>query len=114
MIDGYLYTNVRARIPSDIFMQNTTETHTVSGSISGEGWFVPSAEPNYICTYDERTSLTPAPYCVHFRGKNGNVGVLKIVDGQLKFEGNADESAKLFFDIVCRQFLDEKKSQNYE
>lgn len=53
------------------------------------------------------------PFCISFREANSSqdIGVLKVIDSQLVFEGSADESARIFFDLVCRQFLAEVNKQ---
>ena len=35
------------------------------------------------------------------------VGKLTVVDGELRFTGNADEAAKVFFDHVLKRVCDE-------
>ncbi len=39
------------------------------------------------------------PY-LSFHGPNGHLGSLWIKDGQMVFEGNADESARIFFESL--------------
>lgn len=38
---------------------------------------------------------------ITFHGEDGNVGKLTWEDGKFHFEGNVDESARIFFDAVC-------------
>ena len=42
------------------------------------------------------------------------VGKLRFVDGVLTFEGDADESAKIFFDGVIKQYYDFKELEALE
>ena len=44
----------------------------------------------------------PMPFCLTFSDGDKNIGSLTMDDGQLKFEGNADESAKVFFDYLVK------------
>lgn len=44
------------------------------------------------------------PALLSFRDDNGEVGSLQVVDGQLVFKGNADQSAKLLFDHVISKY----------
>lgn len=44
-------------------------------------------------------------YNVTFHGKDGqNIGVLDFNGPEMKFTGNAEESAKVFFDLIARTF----------
>lgn len=43
----------------------------------------------------------PASRNITFHGEDGDVGKLTWDDGRFHFEGNADESARIFFDAVC-------------
>lgn len=38
---------------------------------------------------------------ITFHGEDGDVGKLTWDDGRFHFEGDADESARIFFDAVC-------------
>jgi len=38
---------------------------------------------------------------ITFHGEDGEVGKLTWDDGRFHFEGDADESARIFFDAVC-------------
>lgn len=48
---------------------------------------------------------TPA-HAVAFHNETGEVGHLDISGDQLTFSGNADESARLFFDYVLKPLVD--------
>ena len=53
----------------------------------------------------ETFNATPTPFVMIFRNSNKEVmGTLKEVDGVFSFEGNAEDSAKVFFDFVCDNF----------
>ena len=46
---------------------------------------------------------TAKPLHIKFYDKSQTeLGILKEVDGKLEFEGNASESAKVFFDEICK------------
>lgn len=45
--------------------------------------------------------FTPPPFSVSFNDKGTVIGTLTIVDGKMHFEGDADASAKFFFDQFC-------------
>jgi hypothetical protein len=50
----------------------------------------------------ETFNETPTPFVMTFHSSNKEViGALKVVDGVFSFEGNAEDSAKMFFDFVC-------------
>lgn len=58
-------------------------------------------------------SPTLRAYNVTFQLEGKEVGRLSWDDGTMKFEGNADESAKIFFDVViknCQPFSDIRKA----
>ena len=46
---------------------------------------------------------------IQFMGSDNRtiVGKLAVVDGELRFTGNADEAAKVFFDYVLKRVCDE-------
>ena len=44
----------------------------------------------------------PMPFVLTFSDGVNKIGSLTMDDGQLKFEGNADESAKVFFDYLVK------------
>lgn len=44
----------------------------------------------------------PMPFCLTFSDGDKKIGSLTMDDGQLKFEGNADESAKVFFNYLVK------------
>ena len=46
----------------------------------------------------------PPAYTVQFYKDNKAVGTLSWKDGPMKFEGDADESAQLFFDNVIKRY----------
>lgn len=62
-----------------------------------------------------KITFPPETSCVFSLGEK-EVGALNWGDGIFKFEGNADKSAKIFFDLL-RGYIDnyikqEKRSQN--
>lgn len=63
--------------------------------------------PEPTSTY-KLTSLNPhgfRPDCITWCDKdNKQIGCLSWEDGVFKFEGKADESAKLFFDYIVNNF----------
>lgn len=42
------------------------------------------------------------PFELTFSDGDSKIGSLKIVDGQLGFEGNVDESARIFFEYLIK------------
>ncbi len=56
----------------------------------------------------------PVPWGIHFQGDDGEVGKLEFDEhGELHFEGNATEAAKIFFNTVIKtnsQALDDGRS----
>jgi len=44
----------------------------------------------------------PIPFVLTFSDGEKKIGSLTMEDGQLKFEGNADASAKVFFDYLIK------------
>ena len=50
------------------------------------------------------------PTCpsIVFRNNNKNVGTLDWSDGTMRFEGDADESAQLFFDNIVKIYVQSK------
>ena len=59
-------------------------------------------EPSLISS--PLVSLSPDP-CIAFYADNEVIGELSWKDGVLKFEGNVDESAKLFFEHMLKPVL---------
>lgn len=51
--------------------------------------------PPFIVSYSTPTMM--------FNDKDKTVGVLSWMDGHFKFEGEADQSAKIFFDYLNRE-----------
>ena len=52
-------------------------------------------------------SLAPSlPFVLTFSDGNSKIGSLTMVGGQLRFEGNADASAKVFFDYLVKLWGD--------
>lgn len=49
-------------------------------------------------------TFTPTKKII-FTNESGTVGVLNWSDGTMRFEGEADESAQLFFDHIIKQYL---------
>lgn len=42
-------------------------------------------------------------YSIMFSNQNGDqAGILKFDEGVFKFEGNAEESAQIFFEYLCK------------
>jgi hypothetical protein len=57
--------------------------------------------PNDQITFSCDTELTPAPPdCFIFADEGKEIGRLSWADGTLSFTGNADESAKVFFEAL--------------
>ena len=51
--------------------------------------------------------IQPQVPIIQFHGvENKEIGKLFVVDGQLVFEGNAEESAKIFFDFVKKSYAE--------
>jgi hypothetical protein len=51
------------------------------------------------------TSLyIPPTYTVQFYKDGGKIGELNWKDGPMRFEGNAEESAQVFFDEVIKRY----------
>lgn len=49
-------------------------------------------------------TVKPDTFSIKFSNDNGEtIGTLKIFENELVFEGNADESAKVFFEKVIAQ-----------
>lgn len=70
---------------------------------------------NYKFTYDAYTTNTssflvnsslyvPPAYTVQFHKEGKPIGALSWKDGPMKFEGNVEESAQLFFDNVIKRY----------
>lgn len=65
---------------------------------------------NCLSSYIQSTDTSPStfkmpPPVIQFNDDKGNtIGVLEIVEGELKFSGNADESAIIFFELICSMF----------
>ena len=70
---------------------------------------------NYKFTYDAWTDSTgsflvnsslyvPPAYTVQFNKDGKIVGTLSWKDGPMKFEGDAEESAQLFFDNIIKRY----------
>lgn len=60
-----------------------------------------------IVSYITLDTVKSAPFVVFYSNKDGKeveCGRLDIVNGVLTFEGNADESAKSFFEALSYQF----------
>jgi len=60
-------------------------------------------------TFDEKyavqcISATPIYNNIVFTKDNNTIGTLCWDDGIMKFDGNAEESAKIFFDYFCKLF----------
>lgn len=47
--------------------------------------------------------LVTPPFCITFFGVNNEVGRLYLKDKKLVFEGNAEESAKKFFEAMIKE-----------
>lgn len=81
----------------------TTETQTEFDFIQRaptqtQSWFAPSQPTCGL--------LSPKPnYNVSFHSGSETIGYLDWNDGVMKFSGSADESAKIFFDNVIRQYF---------
>lgn len=60
---------------------------------------------SYIQNVDAFPAFKMSPPVLQFNDDKGNtIGVLEIVEGELKFSGNADESARIFFELICSMF----------
>jgi len=67
-------------------------------------------DPNlYIVAgdYHKLFTITPNP-SIQFHNKEKTVGKLDWADGNMKFEGDADESAQLFFDHINQEIYTDK------
>lgn len=51
-------------------------------------------------------TLTP-DYTIRFFRENEEVGCLDFSDGTLKFSGQADEAARIFFEACLKQIVDQ-------
>lgn len=51
----------------------------------------------------------PAPNVI-FKKDNKQIGILSWNDGVMKFEGDVEESAKIFFDNVIKHYLPKSES----
>lgn len=63
-------------------------------------------DPNlYIASgdYHKLLTITPNP-SIHFHNKEKTVGKLDWTNGTMKFEGDVEESAQLFFDHIIRKY----------
>jgi len=55
------------------------------------------------------------PFTIAFHDNSGRViGTLSVVSGKLHFEGDVDESAKLFFECVCKVYDREVEAMTRE
>lgn len=65
---------------------------------------------------EERPFQVPDNNCFTFVDniENKPIGALKVENNSLVFEGNADESAKVFFDLVKKLFDSEIKANGYK
>ena len=54
-----------------------------------------------------RSFNQPDSFEITFLLSDCEVGALKMKDGHLTFEGNADESAQIFFDTVVKKYYAE-------
>jgi hypothetical protein len=63
--------------------------------------------PSYSVSTDSNALKVYQPTCpsIIFRNNNKNVGKLDWSDGTMKFEGDADESAQLFFDNIVKRYI---------
>lgn len=61
------------------------------------------SESGLLVLSDNGPTLTIISFC---GPDNEDIGKLEIKDGKFTFEGNADESAKAFFDHVIKLYMD--------
>jgi hypothetical protein len=60
----------------------------------------------YFSTNNSTSLLTLKPnYNISFYGNGGKVGELDWNDGKMKFIGDAEESAQLFFDNIIKRYF---------
>ena len=54
----------------------------------------------------EKNRMTREPFTVSFADNDGKeVGKLIMHKGEISFEGNAKESARIFFEILIRDYM---------
>lgn len=73
------------------------------------------AEPTIqFAALDTKINLSPMKqnYKILFFKENSEVGSLDWNDGVMKFIGNADESAKLFFDNIIKRYFNDSPKPN--
>lgn len=58
------------------------------------------------------TGILEQPKCfvLTFTDENKEIGSLRIKDGQLTFEGDADRSAQIFFDEIIKKYSQELRA----
>ena len=59
--------------------------------------------PDNMPMFDKAPKM---PFCLTFSDGDRKICSLSIVNGQLRFEGNADESAKVFFEYITKLWGD--------
>ena len=61
-----------------------------------------SNDPISFQSVDETVFHVPKPTCLIFTDESKEIGKLSWEDGTFRFTGNADESAKVFFEALQR------------
>lgn len=85
---------------------NTIETQLEFDFMKPEQLTLDLGESFYFSTNASQTLLTLKPnYNVTFHRGQEMVGKLDWNEGPMKFEGDADESAQLFFDNIIKRYF---------